>query len=301
MTFWLGLAMGLALGAAGGAALSIRAARRAREAQRRASQAERLAEVGAMTGGLAHEIRNPLSTISLNIQLLEESLAERSASEDDRDAALRRVRAIRREVERLRDILEDFLRYAGAVHLEPQRIDLAHILEELADFFHPQAEQAGVRLRLETGEERVRALADPQLLKQALLNLLLNAVQAMESAPPPSNEQDRRARELILRLEPADREAERVRLHVIDTGPGVPPERVEDVFRPYFSTRSGGSGLGLAVTRRIIEAHGGSIALHSEPGKGADFIITLPVLLEEGEGAASSGTSRQAAAVAVNS
>lgn len=294
MTFWLGLAAGLAAGAVVGTVVSLRAARRAREAQRRASRAERLAEVGAMTGGLAHEIRNPLSTIGLNVQLLEEGL--QAPTQDERDAALRRVRAVRREVERLRDILENFLRYAGAVHLEPQRVDLARTLEELADFFHPQAEQAGVRLRLDIGAKPVMALADPQLLKQALLNLLLNAVQAMESAPLSEHEQDRRPPELILRLEPADRDAERVRLHVVDTGPGVPPERVEDVFRPYFTTRSGGSGLGLAITRRIVEAHGGSIELRSEPGKGADFVITLPVLLDEEQETATAAQLRPSGA-----
>lgn len=275
-TFGLGLVMGLAVGAALLVIASRRAVRTARDAERRAHRAERLAEVGAMTGGLAHEIRNPLSTIGLNVQLLEESVADAGADQAERERRLRRVGAIRREVDRLRDILEDFLRFAGAVHLEPAAVDLGGLIDELADFFHPQAEQAGVRLRVDRAGRGMVAMVDAPLLKQAILNLLINAVQAMQrpDAPVP---RDQRDKELILRIE---RARGAVLMHIIDTGPGIAPDRLEHIFRPYFTTRSGGSGLGLAVARRIIEAHGGSIDVASQPGKGTDFTITLPLAEE---------------------
>ncbi len=259
---------------------------RAREAERRARGAERLAEIGAMTGGLAHEIKNPLSTIGLNAQLLEEGLAELSIDDSDRSRLQRRVGALRREVERLRGILTDFLQFAGQVRLEKRSEDLNRLVEELADFFGPQASKLGVRLRTDLSREPVVAPLDGPHLKQAVLNLMLNAVQAMADQPAGG------ARELILRTEvrpleraraivrrgkgaaPSEREAV---LHVIDTGPGIPADALAKVFEPYFTTKSGGTGLGLPTTRRLVEAHGGRIEVHSEPGRGSDFSIVLPM------------------------
>jgi signal transduction histidine kinase len=118
--------------------------RRVRVAERRAKGAERMAEIGAMTGGLAHEIKNPLSTIGLNAQLLQESLEELELDETERDRLLRRLDNLRRETDRLRGILTDFLDFAGEIRLQTENADLNTIVEELADFFLPQAEQPGV-------------------------------------------------------------------------------------------------------------------------------------------------------------
>jgi signal transduction histidine kinase len=107
---------------------------------------------------------------------------------------------------------------------------------------------------------------------------MLNATQAMDAAPPPTDAPPR-PRELILRTAPRagrSRDGPAVELHVIDTGPGIPHDLLERIFTPYFTTKSGGSGLGLPTTKRIIEAHGGRLAVHSEPGKGSDFAISLP-------------------------
>jgi signal transduction histidine kinase len=253
---------------------------RARIAERRAKAAERLAEIGAMTGGLAHEIKNPLSTIGLNAQLLAEALdelpAERPAEPEARNRMVKRLASLRREVERLRGILTDFLAYAGEMRLDLRPHDVNTVVEELADFLLPQAESQSIRLRTELASGPLTAPIDVGLLKQAMLNLMLNAIQAMAASGTGH-------RELILRTERFDEKlmgqtVERcVRIHVIDTGPGMPPEVREKLFTPYFTTKAGGTGLGLPTTRRIIESHQGRIEPVSEPGRGTDFVITLPI------------------------
>jgi signal transduction histidine kinase len=240
---------------------------RARAAEREARSVERLAELGSMTAGLAHEIKNPLSTIGLNAQLLREAVADLAGDESERARLTRRVDGLRREAERLTGILSDFLEYAGELKLEPVETDLNTLVEELADFYSPQAEQNGVRVRIELHPEPVRASTDAPHLKQALLNLMINAVQAMSGRGP-----DGHRNELIVRVSAEPTPS----VHIIDTGPGISAEALERIFHPYFSTKAGGTGLGLPTTRRIIEAHGGTIDVHSEPGTGTDFTIRLP-------------------------
>lgn len=274
---WLGLLLGLVIAAGALVPWSVyrsrRQSARARAAERRAAAAERMAEVGSMTAGLAHEIKNPLSTIGLNAQLLAEGVRELPTPEDDpaaRDRILRRVDTLRREAERLRDVLEDFLQFAGAIRLELRSLDLNEVVSELADFYAPQADHHGVRLRTELAQRPMPAMIDATHLKQAILNLMINATQAMErSADTP--------RELILRTVPGgDAKDPRWELHVIDTGPGIPPEHMPRIFQPYYTTKAGGSGLGLPTSRRLVEEHAGRLEVHSEPGRGTDFVITLP-------------------------
>lgn len=241
--------------------------RETRESERRAVAAERLAELGSMTSGLAHEIKNPLSTVVLNAQLVQEELAEAGLDEEQANRLLRRTRALEREAVRLREILEDFLRFAGRMKLDPAEHDVRAIVDQLVDFFHPQCEQAGVLLRADLPEQPIMANVDESLLKQALLNLMINGVQAMES------ESTDRPGEMMVRLE---NDNEEIRLHVIDHGPGIEESRLDEVFHPYVSSKPGGTGLGLPTTRRIVEVHGGRIALHSKLGAGSDFTIHLP-------------------------
>ncbi len=271
--FTLGVLAGLIVSALIGVFVLRRSNKRARRAERRQQEAERLASLGAMTGGLAHEIKNPLSTIGLNAQLIREAIGELPVDAAERGRLERRVDVLRREVERLRDILEDFLRLAGALHVEPAPVDLNLVAEELADFFTPQAAAAGVRLRVEPGSTPIVALADAKHLKQAALNLMLNAVQVMSATPSA----DGARRELILRTERRNESGEPVALlHVIDTGPGVAPDRLKEIFNPYVSMRAGGAGLGLAITKRIMAEHKGRIDAHSDPGVGSDFALVFP-------------------------
>ncbi|MFK7883019.1 MAG: PAS domain-containing sensor histidine kinase [Phycisphaerales bacterium] len=274
----IGLGAGLLLGAGIGVVASRvivrRAVARVRVAERRARSAERMAEIGSMTGGLAHEIKNPLSTIGLNAQLLQEAIADLGLPEQDAGRLGRRIGSLRQETERLRGILSDFLEYAGELRLSFAQTDIGVLLDELGDFFDPQARASGVRLRIEPPHEQILARIDSANTKQALLNLMLNAVSVMET-------HEGGTRDLILRAERCDDHGvDSARIHVIDTGPGMPPETVEKIFRPYYTTRAGGSGLGLPTARRIAEAHRGRLEVHSTPGVGSDFSVTLPISAE---------------------
>ena len=249
----------LALLLAGGAGYWL--VRRLRKMERRAIQAERLAEIGSLTGGLAHEIKNPLSTVQLNLQLLREDLMPENPSYS---RLISRLDTVNRETNRLREILDDFLRYAGRIELDRKPVELNGLLEELVDFFLPQAQLQRVQLRLQKSPAPLIADADPKLIKQAVLNLLINGLQAMGGG----------GGELILSLKAQGRSAV---IDVIDTGSGIPPEQVARIFQAYYTTRKGGTGIGLAMARRIAEEHGGSIGVRSEVGKGSDFYITLPL------------------------
>jgi len=251
---------------------------RLRAAEERARRQERLAELGALTGGLAHEIKNPLSTIGLNVQLASEAISDSQLPDDDKATLVRRVETVSREATRLANILNDFLRFAGRVKLAPVECDIREIVEELVDFYRPQCELHRVVLRADFPPAKATARVDPALVKQALLNLLINATQAMAAS-------DSATRELLVRLEV---QPDALAIHVIDTGPGIPADKHAEIFRPYVTGRKGGSGLGLAVTRRIVEEHGGRIDLFSEVGKGTDFTVRLPV---DGPGADSSDHS----------
>ena len=285
----IGFGVGVLIASASVWFLLRRNARRARAAERRARAAERMAEIGAMTSGLAHEIKNPLSTVGLNAQLLLEGIQELPIEEPDRAPLVNRISALRRETERLGGILQDFLQYAGQVRLDARPTDVNEAVSELADFFMPEAERHGVRLRLEAVPSPTPggmvANIDAKLVKQALLNLMLNATQAMANGAAEGGANGR-PRELILRSE-ARREPDghrTVHVHVIDTGPGIAKETLDRIFAPYFTTRAGGSGLGLPTALRLIEAHGGRIDVWSEPGQGSDFCVVLPVERPESAG-----------------
>lgn len=258
-----GFVLGLVTGATGAlvaaASVGVWVYRRFVRLERSAQEAQRLAELGTLTGGLAHEIKNPLSTVQLNLQLMQEDLDPHDASH----ARLRnRLATVHQEAGRLKGIVDDFLRYAGRIELDRKSTDLNLLLEELADFYTPQAQAQGVQLRLNRSNGALVAPVDERLLKQAVLNLMINGLQAMPSGG-----------ELILSAAPNGRGAV---IDVIDTGSGISPDDQNRIFDAYFSKKRGGTGLGLAMTRRIVEEHGGTISLSSEPGKGSDFSIHLP-------------------------
>ncbi len=229
--------------------------------QHRARQAERLAELGTLTSGLAHEIKNPLSTVQLNLQLLGEDL---QAEHPGASRLHSRLHTVQKETLRLREILDDFMRYAGKLEIDPKPVEVNGMLEDLVDFFTPQAQAQRVQLRLRRGDAALVVRLDEKLIKQAILNLMINATQAM---PPEGGE-------IILS---ARREDEWAVLEVLDTGRGIAPEAVAKIFDAYYSTKSGGTGLGLAITRRVVQEHRGKISVSSEPGKGTVFSIALPV------------------------
>ena len=240
--------------------VAVYAVRRVVRLERRARDAERLAELGTLTGGLAHEIKNPLSTVQLNLQLLAEDLTPDNPAYP---RIVNRLQTVQKETSRLRDILDDFLRYAGQLELDRQPTDLNELLEDLVDFFLPQAQAQRAKLRLRRSEEPLVAEVDSKLIKQALLNLMINALQAMPEGG-----------ELILSAARQDGQA---LVDVIDTGKGIAPEALEKIFDAYYTSKKGGTGLGLAMTRRIIREHGGQLTVKSELGKGSDFSLRLPL------------------------
>ncbi len=248
---WVGLAVWL----------TRRIWRNARRMSVRTRGQDHLAELGQLAGGLAHEIKNPLSTINVNLQLVAEDLARLPGDEPQR--WLRRLENVRRESDRLKGILDDFLGYAGECELTRRTVDLRRLVGELADFFAPQADAARIVMRTTLPDQPVLCTVDPDFLKQAMLNLMINAVDAMGDGG-----------ELIIRLSADDDQA---RIEVIDTGTGMGAEDLARIFRVYYSTKKGGTGLGLPTTRRIVREHGGTLNVESEVGKGTRFTIALPL------------------------
>src|SRR5947209_7840445 len=190
------------------------------------------AELAELAGGFVHEIRNPLSTLKSNLQLLAEDFQEPQSQRERR--AFDRITRLLAECQRLEDISNDFLRFSRVQDLQRTPTDLAVEVEELADFFGPLARASNVEIKCYVPADMPPVLLDRDLFKQALLNLVLNAQQAM----PEGGELTFQAA-----VEPGA-----VCLSLIDTGKGMPPEAVAKAFRPFYSTRPGGTGLGLPTT-----------------------------------------------------
>jgi signal transduction histidine kinase len=224
------------------------------------------AALAELAGGFIHEIKNHLSTLGLNLQLLAEDFENPENQRERR--ALTRVHKLQGECGRLVDVANDFLRFARIKELDLRPTELAKVLEDLLDFFSPTARAARIEIKPYISADLPQLLLDRDMFKQALLNLLLNAEQSMPQGG-----------EIVVLAIPEQTDAEKraVSLSLIDTGQGMSPEVLAKVFQPFFSTKSNGSGLGLPTTRRIVEAHGGTIEAQSEVGRGTKFTIRLPV------------------------
>ena len=258
--FWIGLAAGVGVGLLGAVLYFRKALDRVRNAERRSRETERLADLGNLAAGLAHEIKNPLSTLHVNLQLLEEDLSSRGQGHPQ--PYVQRIGALRREVRRLEDVLEDFLRYARSHPLHPMLQNVNQILDELLDFVTPEASQGGVRVSRVFAADLMPCHVDAGHLKQAFLNIVINAKQAMPDGG-----------ELIVRTRNVPGGVE---VEFIDTGTGISDEHLPHIWDVYYSSKQTGTGLGLPTARRIIEEHGGTIRVHTEVGKGTCFTVFLP-------------------------
>jgi two-component system sensor histidine kinase HydH len=233
----------------------LRSERRADEIRSR----EQAALVGTIASGIAHEIRNPLSTLRMNLQLLREDW-ENPITEREQKGR-RRIDVLLRETERMESVVADFVRFATGTALRRERTSLGVLAGELLDFLAPQAERGRIRLHRDLAPDLPTVDADANLLRQALLHLLVNAQQVQP---------DGGAIRVRTRLQDGE-----VRLSVADEGPGIPPEHRDKIFNLYFSTRPGGTGLGLPMVKKIVEEHGGRIDLETELHKGTTFTICL--------------------------
>jgi signal transduction histidine kinase len=218
-------------------------------------------EIAQLAGGLAHEIKNPLSTIRLNMELLAEDLGDADSPVVRR--SLKRVDVVRRECQRLQSLLDDFLNFAKVRRLHLESSDLNHQIDDVLDFFAPEANGAGVEIVRYLDPELPRVMLDRAAFRQALLNLIINAKQAMPEGG-----------QLVVRTAP---ESNIVVVYLIDTGCGMNEATASRMFEAFFSTKPNGSGLGLPTTQKIIEAHGGRIGVQSELGHGTQITIELPV------------------------
>jgi signal transduction histidine kinase len=240
----------------------------AREAQLKAQaealmRAEQLAAVGRISAQVAHEVRNPLSSIGLNVELMQDAF-ERATFESPADAREARelLAAVTREVDRLTEVTEQYLRMARPPQPSLEPTDVTEVLASVLDFSREELERAQVEVVRELAEDPPQALADEGQLRQVFLNLLRNAREAMPDGG---------------RLTIATRVHEReVEVALQDTGRGMSESVRSRIFEPFFTTKEDGTGLGLAVCQQILKAHGGSLGCQSEPGQGTTFSVRLP-------------------------
>ncbi len=235
---------------------------------------ERMSALGRVTAGVAHEVKNPLNSMRLWLENLKQSLPAAASSNDGESAmAQQAVKILDSEIDRLDRVVKTFLDFTKPVEMEFSDVDLRDLLSEVAIVAQPQIERAGVQLHMDLATRVPLVRADRQLLKQAVLNLALNAVQAMGSWKPGVRPPGAGSR-LTLGLR---RTGELAEIVVSDTGPGIPPEHRAKVFQLFFTTRPSGSGIGLATAFRVVQLHNGSIDFESESGRGTTFRIELPL------------------------
>ncbi len=237
--------------------------RRSKEA--RLHRAESLASLTTLAAGIAHEIKNPLGSIGIHIQLIQKTLS--GAGRLDRKTVNHYLEIITEEVDRLNRIVVDFLFAVRPMDARLEEQDVNKLLEDLIEFVHFELEEAGVNLETRLAEDLPLMEFDEKLLKQALLNIINNAVAAMADGGTLTVSTERRG-EVVL-------------VHVQDTGTGISDENMAKIFEPYFTTKDFGSGLGLTVVYKIVKEHGGEIAVKSKEGEGTTFTISLPIPVKE--------------------
>src|SRR5579863_9387555 len=218
---------------------------------------ERLANLGRITAGVAHEVKNPLNSMRIWLENLKASLPGAEG------LPAQAVRVLDSEIDRLDSVVKRFLDFTRPPEMHQEESSLKEILEEILAFERAQFDKAGIKLDARLADDVPDVLVDRPLLKQALLNLLVNAVEAMPQGG-----------QLFLSLR---RRSEMAEIEIRDTGRGIPPEHRQRIFQLFFTTRPGGSGIGLASAFRTIQLHNGSIEFESEVGQGTTFRIDLPL------------------------
>jgi signal transduction histidine kinase len=226
------------------------------EKNRQLERRNRLAALGEMAAGMAHEIRNPLGGIQLYASLLAKDLAEQRPS-------LELVTKISTGVKRLEALVSQVLQFTREMTAHTVVTDVAEILDQAIEYAGASLLERGIRCDVD-GPRPLMAKVDPLLLGQAVLNLLLNAAEAVESEGV-----------VTVRWAGASEEDRRIRIEVRDTGPGIPADAMDRLFNPFFTTKDNGTGLGLAIVHRVVEAHDGTISVCNVEPNGARFEMRL--------------------------
>ena len=261
------LRMGLFASVAGALALGLLMlgiARLVEKTRRDVLRVEKLATAGQLAASIAHDIRNPLGIILSTSQLL-----TRAGTLDERDRGL--LQTIQEEVHRAADHLDSFLDLTREVPLKRSRGDVREVIQNTANLFAAKSRQAGVRIDTEIPSEPLVARVDHRKIRQVLVNLMLNSIEAMAGSGGG-----------VVRVSAGPgKDRGHIIITVQDNGPGIPSEILERVLEPFYSTKEGGTGLGLPHARQIAERHGGSMNLSSNPGRGTEITIDLPAGGEE--------------------
>ncbi len=237
--------------------------KRGREARLR--RAESLASLTTLAAGVAHEIKNPLGSIGIHIQLIQKAL--NGSGEFDREAVESNLNVINEEIDRLNKIVVDFLFAVRPMDITLEERDLNDVVGDLFEFVRPELDQAGIALERAFEPDIPKLELDERHFKRALLNIVKNAIAAM-----PQGGRLRVATQLS---------GDFVVLRISDNGVGIPDDVVDKIFEPYFTTKDFGSGIGLTLVYKVIKEHMGDIAVISDEGKGTTFTITLPIPQKE--------------------
>ena len=220
---------------------------------------ERYMGLGSLAGGLHHEIKNPLAALSLHVQLLEEQLETNQPS----DEVMSMLTVIRSEVSRIGGVLEGFRNFASIGQLQTSDVNLRELIQRQIDFIHPQAEKQGVKIELKDCDPALFITVDQGRVEQVMLNLFINAIEAMPKGGNISVS--------------AQQDGSAVKLIIADSGIGIPEKFSDKVLDPYFTTKSTGTGLGLALCDKIMRQHNGAIDFKASES-GTTFYLTFPVL-----------------------
>jgi signal transduction histidine kinase len=223
-------------------------------------QAEKLAMVGKLAAGVAHTIRNPLTSVNMRLFSLERSLKLSQTQQED-------FEVISEEVRHIDTIVQNFLEFARPPKLKIQSISPSEVVDMALQLLRHRLESYGVQVELDRQYRLPKIEADPEQLKEVLINLLVNACEAMGEGGLIVIREEEGVAEPLGRV---------VVIRVKDNGPGMPKSVRDKVFQPFFSTKEEGTGLGLSIAYRIVEEHGGWLSLKSKEGEGTTFTITLP-------------------------
>lgn len=243
-----------------GAVVILRDVTRERESESRTIESERLQAITLLAAGVAHEIGNPLNSLTIHLQLMQRELEQ--MPEDARAGLKDLVEVARREVERLDQIITQFLRALRPSQPTLARASVREIVEQTLDFLRHEIQDRDVIVEVESAPDLPPALVDRGQIKQACFNIVRNAIQAMSQGG-------------VLRISLSSNDRF-VIVSFTDTGPGISAGDLQSIFEPYFTTKSEGTGLGLMIVQRIVRDHGGEIEVRSEPNAGTTFTLYLP-------------------------